>query len=191
MSLHPVIEKILFTEKQLDNKAKELAKNISEYYKKINNNKPVVLLGLLKGCVPFMANLMRHMTIPVTTEYMVVSSYGNNSVSSKTPQILLDVNQDIFDKHVLVVEDIIDSGNTLDFVQNHLKNRGAKDVKLVTMLNKPDRRETDVKVDWIGENIADYFIVGYGLDYAQRFRNLPYIAKIDLDKFNKYDWENE
>ncbi|KAF5295796.1 hypothetical protein FQA39_LY12969 [Lamprigera yunnana] len=115
----PVMEKVLLTEKQLDDKCKELAKEISEFYaKKYGPTKPVVFLGLLKGCVPFMANLMKYMTIPVRTEYMVVSSYGNNTQSSKTPQILLDINNDIVDYPVLIVEDIIDTGYTLEFIKS-------------------------------------------------------------------------
>jgi hypoxanthine phosphoribosyltransferase len=189
--LHPVLKEILVSEKELDDKCRELGAQISAYYETKNLKGPVVLLGLLKGCVPFMANLMKYITVPVITEYMVVTSYANNSVSNGSPQILLDVNQNIWEKEVLVIEDIIDSGNTLVFVKNHVLNRGASDVKIVTMLDKVDRREVDIQIDWIGKQIPDYFVVGYGLDYAQRFRNLPYIASVDLEKFDGYDWDGD
>jgi hypoxanthine phosphoribosyltransferase len=122
---------------------------------------------------------------------MVVTSYGNDSVTNGAPQILLDVNQNIENCEVLVVEDIIDSGTTLDFVRNHLLNRGAVDVKIVTLLDKFERRTTIVDVDWVGTKIADEFLVGFGLDYAQRFRNLPYVASVDLNKFDKYNWDDD
>src|SRR5699024_2179260 len=145
--LHPVIKEILFTEQQLDDMCKRLGADVSAYYEKKGLKKPLVLLGLLKGCVPFMANLMKYISVPVITEYMVVSSYQNNSESSGAPQIILDVNQNIVDAEVLVVEDIIDSGITLNFIKEHLKLRGAIDVKLVAALDKFERRQVEVEVD--------------------------------------------
>ncbi|QHX35596.1 hypoxanthine-guanine phosphoribosyltransferase [Spiroplasma sp. TIUS-1] len=188
--LHPVMKEVMFTESQLDNKCIELAKTISDSYHKKNINN-IVMLGLLKGCVPFMANLMKYMSVGVTTEYMVVASYGNSDKSSTTPQILLDINQNIENKDVLIVEDIIDSGYTLEFISRHLKNRGAKSIKIVTMFDKEERRQIAVNVDWVGFKISNEFVVGYGLDYAQKFRNLPALISVDIEKFNKYDWSKE
>lgn len=188
--LHPVMKEVMFNETELDNKCKELADEISASYKnnKINN---VVMLGLLKGCVPFMANLMKYMSVGVTTEYMVVASYGDGDKSSMAPQILLDINQNIKGKDVLIVEDIIDSGHTLEFISRHLKNRGAKSIKIVTMFDKEERRQIVVNVDWFGFKISNEFVVGYGLDYAQKFRNLPALISVDIEKFNNYDWSKE
>jgi hypoxanthine phosphoribosyltransferase len=189
--MHPVLKEIMLSETEIDIICKKVGKEITTYYENKGLKGPLVLLGLLKGCVPFMANLMKHIIVPLTTEYMVVTSYGNDSVTNGAPQILLDVNQNIENCEVLVVEDIIDSGTTLDFVRNHLLNRGAVDVKIVTLLDKFERRTTIVDVDWVGTKIADEFLVGFGLDYAQRFRNLPYVASVDLNKFDKYNWDDD
>lgn len=189
--LHPVLKKIIFTQEQIDSKAKELGSLITQYYFTKKDSDPIIILGLLKGCVPFMANLMKYIDFPVKTEYMVVASYGMNSVSSGSPQILLDINQNIVNSNVLIVEDIIDSGTTLEFIIKHLKVRGAKEVKIVSLLDKKTKRLRAITADWVGFDCPDGFIVGFGLDYAQRFRNLPYIAEVDIEKFDNYDWKQD
>ena len=129
-----------------------------------------------------MCELAKRISVPVTMDFMSVSSYGNETVSSGVVRIVKDLDESLLDKHVIVVEDIVDSGRTLSYLLNILKERGPASLALCTLLDKPERRVVDVAVDYTGFEIPDYFVVGYGLDYAQKYRNLPYIGKVDLDQ---------
>ena len=129
-----------------------------------------------------MCELAKRISVPVTMDFMSVSSYGNETVSSGVVRIVKDLDDSLLDKHVIVVEDIVDSGRTLSYLLNILKERGPASLALCTLLDKPERRVVDVAVDYTGFEIPDYFVVGYGLDYAQKYRNLPYIGKVDLDQ---------
>jgi len=166
------IEEVLLTKQQLAQKTKELGAEISKDYE----GKNLLLISLLKGGVVFTADLMREITIPLDIDFMAVSSYGDLSSSSGIIKIVKDLNEDVRDKNLLIVEDIIDSGLTLKFVKNLLEERGAKSVKICTILDKPDRRKVEVDIDYLGFKIKDVFVVGYGLDYANRYRNLPFVG---------------
>lgn len=166
--------KVLLSEEKIAQKIKELAELISKEYE----GKSIHLICVLKGGVFFMTELSKHITVPVSIDFMAVSSYGDATVSSGRVRILKDLDESIEGKDVIVVEDIIDSGRTLSHLMEMLKTRGPKSLKLCTLLDKPSRREADVFVDYIGFQIPDEFVVGYGLDYAQLYRNLPYIGVV-------------
>lgn len=166
--------KVLISEEEIGKKIKELGEEISKEYA----GKTLHLICVLKGGVFFMTELSKNITIPVTIDFMSVSSYGDSTVSSGRVRILKDLDESIEGRDVLVVEDIIDSGRTLSYLLDLLKNRQPNSLKLCTLLDKPSRREVDVKVDYTGYQIPDEFVVGYGLDYAQIYRNLPYIGVV-------------
>ena len=136
---------------------------------------------MLKGSVFFMCELAKRITVPVSLDFMSVSSYGGDTKSSGVVRIVKDLDEPLQGKHVLVVEDIVDSGRTLSYLLDMLRDRGPKDVRLCTLLDKPERRVVDVKVDYTGFEIPDKFVVGYGLDYDQKYRNLPYIGVVNFD----------
>ena len=161
----------------------EEVKRINEVAEQINKDyagKSVHLICILKGGVFFTCELAKRLNMPVSMDFMSVSSYGAGTVSSGVVRIIKDLDEPLEGKNVLIVEDIIDSGNTLHFLQDVFKERNAKSVRLCTMLDKPDRREVDVDVDYVGFTIPDEFVVGYGLDYDQKYRNLPYIGVVEL-----------
>ena len=171
------ISKVLISAEELDGITTDIAARVSRDYK----GKNLVVLGILKGSVLFMCDLMRKLTIPAEIEFMKVSSYGAGTVSSGELKIHLDVlRKDLSSCDVLVVEDIIDSGRTLSKVVEHLKNLGARSVKTVTLLDKPSRREVSFTPDYVGREIPDYFVVGYGLDYDEKYRTLPFIGIPDF-----------
>lgn len=174
MSMHDEIEKVLFSEQQIEEIVAQLGKKISEDYK----DKNLLLVGILKGSVVFMADLMRKITIPCNIEFMALSSYGNGSRSSGVVRVLKDLSTDIKDYDVLVIEDILDSGNTLSQLKTMLEMRNPKSFKICTFFDKPERRTADIKADYVGAEIPDEFIVGYGLDYAEKYRNLPYVGVV-------------
>ena len=177
MSMNDDIKNILVSEEALKAKVAELGAQISRDYEGRN----LVLVSILKGSVVFMADLMRAVTIPCSIDFMVVSSYGGaNTTSTGLVKIVKDLDQDLSGKDVLIVEDIIDSGRTLSYLLRILKGRHPASIKLCTLLDKPERRVTDVEVDYCCFNIPDEFVVGYGLDYAQKYRNLPYIGVVEL-----------
>ena len=167
--------KVLLSEQDVNARIAELAAQISKEYA----GEGIHLICILKGSVFFMCELAKRITIPVTMDFMSVSSYGNSKESTGIVRIIKDLDEPLEGKHVLIVEDIIDSGKTLDHLIPILRSRKPADIKLCTLLSKPDRREVDISVDYIGFEIPDAFIVGYGLDYAQKYRNLPYIATIE------------
>lgn len=166
------IKEILLDEKKIREKIKELGKNISRDYE----GKDLVLIGVLKGSVMFMSDLLKEITIPCSMDFMAVSSYGNSTTSSGVVRILKDLDFEIEGKDVLVVEDIIDSGITLKYLMEYLKGRKASSLEIVCLLDKPERRKVDIEVKYIGFSVPDEFLVGYGLDYAEKYRNLPYIG---------------
>ncbi|MEM7128552.1 MAG: hypoxanthine phosphoribosyltransferase [Chloroflexota bacterium] len=171
-SLHQNIERILIDTATLQQRIQELGQAISTQYAGQN----LLLISVLKGSFIFMADLVRAIDIPVEVDFMAISSYGSGVKSSGVVQIVMDLKQSIEGKQVLLVEDIIDSGNTLSYLQRIMYERHPATMRIMTLLDKPERREVDVKVDWVGFEIPDEFVVGYGLDYAQLYRNLPYIG---------------
>ena len=165
----------LVSEKAVDERIVELGKQISKDYE----GKQVHLICVLKGGVFFMCELAKRISVPVTMDFMSFSSYGDDTKSSGVVKIVKDLDEAIEGKDVLIVEDIIDSGRTLYYLIDILKKRNPKSVHLCTLLDKPERRVKDVKVDYVGFNIPDEFVVGYGLDYAQKYRNLPFIGVVE------------
>ena len=170
--MHKDIEKILYSEKDIENIVNTIAKQIEKDY----NDKDFIMVGLLKGSVAFMVDLMRKVNLDFSIDFIVASSYGSGTVSTGRVNIQKDISQSVEGKDILIVEDIIDSGNTLDFITKYLKAKKAKSVKLCTLFNKTDRRVADIHIDYAGAVIPDEFIVGYGLDYDEKYRNLPYVG---------------
>lgn len=168
--------RVLLTEEEVDRKIEEIGKMISADYQ----GKSVHLICVLKGGIFFTCELAKRITVPVSLDFMSVSSYGAGTKSSGVVKIVKDLDEPLDGKDVLIVEDIIDSGRTLSYLIEILKKRNPKSIKLCTLLDKPERRVTDVKVDYVGFNIPDEFVVGYGLDYDQKYRNLPYIGVVEL-----------
>ncbi len=167
---------VLISKEEVDARIAELGKVISEEYA----GKELHLICVLKGGVFFMCELAKHITVPVSMDFMSVSSYGDGTSSSGIVKIVKDLDESLEGKEVLVVEDIIDSGRTLSYLMEILEKRAPKSLRLCTLLDKPDRRVCEVKVDHVGFVIPDEFVVGYGLDYAQKYRNLPYIGIVRL-----------
>ena len=166
------IENIFFQEDTIVETVKKLGAAISEDY----YDKDPLLVGVLKGSFIFMADLMRSVTIPCEVDFMAVSSYGSGTVSSGAVKINKDLNHDITGRDIIIVEDILDSGVTLSYLKKYLLNRGPASIKICTLLDKPARRKTDIRADYVGFECPDAFIVGYGLDYDEKYRNLPFIG---------------
>jgi hypoxanthine phosphoribosyltransferase len=166
---------VMISEQEVSQRVKELGQQITEHYKESDG---LVMVGLLRGSFVFMADLARAIETPMTVDFMTASSYGNSMESTRDVRILKDLDDDIKGKDILLVEDIIDTGNTLSKVCEILSIREPNSITICTLLDKPSRREVDVKVDWIGFSIPDEFVVGVGIDYAQKYRNLPYIGKV-------------
>ena len=167
--------RVLVSEEKIVKRIMELGAKISEDYA----GKSVHLICVLKGGAPFMCELAKRITVPVSMDFMSVSSYGNNTSSSGIVKIAKDLDEPLEGKDVLIVEDIIDSGRTLYYLMQLLEKRKPASMKICTLLDKPERRERDVKVEYTGFNIPDKFVVGYGLDYAEKYRNLPYIGVVE------------
>ncbi len=168
---------VLLSEEVVDAKIKELGEQISKDYA----GKEVHLICVLKGSVFFVCELAKRITVPVTLDFMSVSSYGSDTKSSGVVRIVKDLDESLNDKHVIVVEDIVDSGNTLSYLLEMLKDRKPASLRLCTLLDKPERRRKHVDVDYTGFQIPDEFVVGYGLDFDQRYRNLPYIGIVRFE----------
>ena len=166
---------VMLSQEEIENKVTELAKQIEKDYE----GQDLLLVGILKGASVFVADLMRKINLNVNIDFMSVSSYGSGTVSSGTVKILKDLDVDIKDKNVLIVEDIIDSGITLRNLYDTLMTREPRSLKLCTLLNKRERKKVDVNVEYVGFVIEDKFIVGYGIDYDEKYRNLPYIAIVE------------
>ncbi len=181
MDLHNDIEKILISETEIEAIVTDIAKKISEDYK----DKKLLLLCILKGSVVFMGDLMKHISIPVQIDFMKVSSYGTGTTSGNL-KIKLDLHRDDLDTtDILIIEDIIDSGKTLSALTKYLAERGAKSVRSCTLLDKPSRREVDFVPDYTGREIPDEFVVGYGLDYNEDYRALPFVGILKREVYEK------
>ena len=174
MEMYRDLSKILFDEKQIAQRVKELGEQITADYR----GEEVTLVCILKGSVLFFADLMRAIDTSCVLDFMIVKSYGNGTESSGNVRFVKDLDSSITEKNVIIVEDIIDSGLTLTFLRNHRVTRGAKTLKICTLLDKPERRKpgSDIKVDYCGFQIPNEFVVGYGLDYDERYRNLPVVG---------------
>lgn len=166
------IGEILFTKEDIAAIVKKMGKQISEDYR----DKNLLLVSVLKGSLPFMADLMREITIPCAIDFLSVSSYGSGTTTSGEVHILKDLDASLEGKDLLIVEDILDSGVTLSFLLKTLSARNPASIRLCTFLDKPERRRVDIHADYIGASVPDKFIVGYGLDYAEKYRNIPYVG---------------
>lgn len=175
------VKEILLSEEEIKARVAELGKQISEDYK----GEDLTLVCVLKGAVMFFSDLARHITGDVSLDFISCSSYGNSTVSSGVVRIMKDLDRSVEGKNVLVVEDIVDTGTTLHYLLENLKSRKAKSVRLAALLNKPDRRKVDVHVDYQGFVIPDYFVVGYGLDYAEQYHQFPYIGILKEEVYSK------
>lgn len=169
------IVEVMISEQEVKNRIAELGAQITAHYLGSND---LVLIGLLRGSFMFMADLARSIDLPQEVDFMTASSYGNSMNSNRDVRILKDLDDDINGKDVLIVEDIIDTGYTLSKVREILSLRSPKSLAICTLLDKPERREVEVPVEWVGFTIPDEFVVGYGIDYAQKYRNLSYIGKV-------------
>ena len=172
-SLRDDIANVLIGEAQLQGRIRELAGEIEKDYQDVDD---LLLICVLKGAYIFLSDLSRAIERPHDLDFMGISSYGRGTQSSGAVQIIMDLKQDIAGRHILIVEDIIDSGRTLDYMRRTLLARSPASLRICALLNKPSRREVDVQVEYIGFDIPDEFVVGYGLDFAEKYRNLPYIA---------------
>jgi len=170
--MHKDIETVLYTEQQLSERVRELGAQITNDY----STETPVFIGVLKGSFVFMADLMRSIDLPCQIEFLAVSSYGNKSKTTGAVQLTQDLQADIENRHVIVVEDILDSGLTLNYLITYLGVRNPKSIEICTLLDKPDRRQAEVFPKYSGFTIPDAFIVGYGLDFAEKYRNLPYVG---------------
>jgi len=166
------IQEVLFSEDALAARVKELGLQLTHDYA----GQEILMIGVLRGAIIFMADLARAIQLPVAFDFMAVSSYGASTTSTGVVRILKDLDEDVEGKNVLIVEDIIDSGLTLNYLLENLKSRNPRSIKICTLLNKPERRKSNVPVDYNGFIIPDHFVVGYGLDYAGKYRNLPFIG---------------
>ena len=166
------IKEVLYSEDELRGRVRQMGETISnDYY-----GKELILIGVLKGSVIFMADLLKEINIPCKMDFMAVSSYGNSTETSGVVRILKDLDFEIQGKDILIVEDIIDSGVTLKYLMKYLSGRKPNSLEIVCLLNKPDRRKVDIDVKYLGYDVPDHFLVGYGLDYAEKYRNLPYVG---------------
>ncbi len=171
------VKEILIDEKELKSIVARLAKQIDEDYKDKEN---VVLVGVLKGSIMFMSDLMKEIKTSAAIDFMRVSSYGDSTTSSGNVNIILDLNRkNLPNENLIIVEDIVDSGRTLKYLVSYLLNKGAKSVKTVTLLDKPERREVEYQPEYVGQKIENHFVIGYGLDYSEKYRTLPYVGVID------------
>ena len=179
--MHKDLAYVLLEEEAIQKRVKELGRQITRDYE----GKELVLIGILKGAVVFFSDLIRHVELPMSMDFMAISSYGNATKSAGVVRILKDLDKDIVGKHIIIVEDIVDSGLTLSFLKDNLVSRGAASLRSCALLDKPERRKVDIKADYQGFTIPDAFVVGYGLDYAERYRNLPYIGVLKPEIYTK------
>ena len=182
MNMSDSIKEVLYTEEQLQARVKELGAQITKDYA---GKDKLLLVSVLRGSYIFMADLSRAIDLPCIIDFMVVSSYGGGPSSSGQVEIKKDISSSIEDYHVIIVEDILDSGNTLYFLKNYFLTKGAKSVTVVTLLDKPARRVKPITADLAGFEVPDEFVVGYGLDYAQQYRNMPYIGVLKPEVYSK------
>ena len=180
-TMHPDVQEILFDEEKIADIVRNMGRQISEDYK----GKNLLLVSVLKGSLIFMADLMREITVPCAIDFLSVSSYGAGTTTTGEVRILKDLDASLDGKDVLVVEDILDSGVTLSYLLKNLSARNPASIRLCTFLDKPERRRVDIKADYIGASVPDQFIVGYGLDYAEFYRNLPYVGVLKPSVYEK------
>jgi len=174
------ILKILLTQEQIEARVRELGKEITEKYK----DEEPLFIGILKGSFIFMADLIRNVNLKCSMDFMAVSSYGNGTTSSGAVKINKDLNEDITGRHIVIVEDILDSGVTLNYLCGYLKNRKPASITLVTLLDKPARRKAPVQAEFVGFQVPDEFVVGYGLDFAEKYRNLPFVGVLKPEVYS-------
>ena len=172
--------KVLLSEEEIKNKVQELGRVITEEYR----GKNLLLVTVLKGAVVFLADLMRAIDTPAEIDFMVVSSYGSGVKSCGVVKIVKDLDVPLKDRHILIVEDILDSGLTLSYIKGILQDRGPASIRIVTLLDKPARRKADIKADYVGFEVPDDFVIGYGLDYDEKYRNLPYIGVLKPEVYS-------
>ena len=175
------MQAVLLTREQISNRIVEMGAEITEKYK----DKNPIFVGVLKGCFVFMADLMRNVDILCTMDFMAVSSYGSGTITTGAVKINKDLSQDVEGRHVIIVEDILDSGMTLSYLVKYLSGRNPASITLVTLLDKPARRKADIKADYVGFEVQDAFVVGYGLDYDEKYRNLPYIGILKPEVYSE------
>lgn len=181
MSLNNDILKVLLTEEELKAKCAEMGAQITKDYQ----GKNLLLVTVLKGAVVYLADLMRHIDLPCSIDFMVVSSYGDGTETSGVVKIVKDLDQDLAGKDILIVEDILDTGVTLHYLKGLLQSRNPASIRIATLLDKPERRKVDLQSDYAGFQVPDEFVVGYGLDYAEKYRNLPYIGILKPEVYSK------
>lgn len=179
--MHKDLKKIMIDEESIIEKTKELGKLITEKYK--DDKEPPIFVALLKGSVPFLAELIKYVKLDIEIDFMDVSSYGAGTESSREIRILKDLDRSIKGKNIIIVEDIVDTGRTLVKVKQLLENKEALNVAVVSLLDKPSRREVDVDVEFIGFEIPNEFVVGFGLDFDEKYRNLPYVGVLKDDMY--------
>ena len=179
--LHEDVREVLITEEQIRAKTRELGQQISRDYA----GKDLLMVCVLKGAVAFLADLMREITVPHEIDFMAISSYGASTESSGVVRILKDLDTNIEGRNVLIVEDIVDTGRTLHYITENLKTRRPKSVRVCTLLNKPSRRQIELALDYVGFDIPNKFVIGYGLDFAEIYRSLPYIGVLKQEKYDK------
>ena len=172
--MHENIDRILFTEDEIKQRVAEIGAGITQDYK--DDPDGVILISVLRGAAIFMADLARQIQLPCEMDYMAVSSYGNGVKSSGVVRILKDLSSQIEGRNVVIAEDVLDSGLTLSYIKELLESRGPRSIRIATLLDKPSRRKVDLQADYIGFSVPDEFVIGYGLDYDEKYRNLPYIG---------------
>lgn len=166
---------VLFTKEEIEAKAAEIGAQISKDYE----GEPLYLIGTLRGAIMWMADVMKNITNDTEIDFIVASSYGSSTSSTGVVRVKKDLDGDIYDKNVIIIEDIVDTGTTLKFIKEYLADRNPKSIKICTLLDKPSRRVVDVEADYIGFPVENLFVIGYGLDYDQKYRNLPYISYLE------------
>lgn len=180
--MHEDIDRILITADEIQARVQELGRRISADYANVAG---LLLVGVLKGCIVFIVDLARAIQLPIALDFIAISIYGQSTESSGVVRLLKDLETDIAGRHVLIVEDIIDSGLTLEYLRSQLERRGPASLRICTLLNKPERRIANVAVDYLGFDIPNEFVVGYGLDYGERYRNLPYIGVLKPEVYTR------
>ena len=179
--MHKDVLKILLTEEEIKNKVRKLGEEISKDYE----GKKLLLIGVLKGSVVFMSDLMRNISVDNRIDFMAVSSYGSGTKTTGVVRILKDLDKPIEGLDVLIVEDILDSGKTLSYLRELLYERKPNSIRIAALFDKPERREADIRADYVGFEIPNEFVVGYGLDYDERYRNLPYVGVLKPEVYSK------
>lgn len=175
------ILEIMISEEDVKKRIRELGQELTRDYQ----NSDLLVVGILKGCMLFLSDLVRQVNLPLTMDFMVVSSYGTSTKSSGVVRIIKDLERDIENKDVLIIEDIVDTGLTLSYLMENLKSRNPKSVKVCSLLDKPERRKVKVDIAYTGFSIPDKFVVGYGLDYAEVYRNLPFVCVLKPEVYSK------